>query len=524
MIKFKINFMMKKVFSCLLIFCFAGIFTGVFAQESVKEAVELADKLSNKVKKGTFNDFKEVYVKAIAEIDKIIADAPNSEFGYDAIAANAPDWIELNNILATFPEGKIVFKEESIDLHVVDYKPVLADAKIKSCDAYFAAGKKILSSASDYDGQYESFKMFLKANEYGDHHKDEILNLRAEVYYNEAVRLSSSTDLTDLKKSVNLFYDSNKMVDGYKDNKAKREELSPKVAEAVYQQAVLESQTETLEAQQKAYDLFIESGQWVKDYKDSREKADMISAGMEIHVFVVDKNGTVFLPQKFEYELQSKTKKHVVTPGEISAFEGLDMNNPANYSAAVKKYGKGIVIIKADISAVKYDYQAGAPKVTTETKNYYTLKKRDEKEEEEIDEQTYKASKKIIDFGINNNADPGDRVFIYTGELTRTVESASVTADIPVEIWDLRNPEKPVKVFQIELYQKRTDSKTVETYDGDVRAQPKKLTVENKTIATKEELIAGIKTQEVNVAAFVKSHINEFAAELDKIEYRHPVK
>ncbi len=519
----KLKFMFKKVLSTVLIVVLVGFAQTLLSQTSVKEAIELAEKLSKKVKKNNLEDFQVVYPKAITEIEKTIADASTSEFGYDAVVENAGDWIALNNILSTVPDKKFVFKDESFEFSVTDYKPLLAEAKLKASDAYFNAGVNQLDKSGTYDEKCTAIKTLILANDYSDNHKDEILNLRAKVYYDEAIVLSSSNDLTDLKKSVNLFYESNKMVDNYADNKAKREELSPKVAEAVYQQAEAEAKIESFEAQKKAAELYLEASKWVKNYKDCKEKEEMVTSRSEINIFIIDKLGNPVSPTRMEYALQSKLNKGFYTPVDFAAFTGLNMNETKNYQTAVSNYGKGMIIMKIDNSAVEYNYVNNPPKTTTETVNAYTIKKKDETTESSIDESTYKASKKLIDFGINNNADPGDRVFEYTGTLTRTVESAELIVKYPLEIWDLRDPAKPVKIHTEYVSESYSDKKTVENFEGNANAKPKTLIKDEKTVATKEQLVTKATAGNVDITKIVKNDLDTYATELNKIQYRHPI-
>ena len=560
---------MKKTLLLLLIGLGVFAWQPVFAQESVDEATDFAEKLLKKVQNRRFKKFNEYYPQALKDMERIEKAAPETEFGYDELADKIPGWMRLNKVLARFDGGSVSNKGETVTFQIRDYAPLLEEARAKAAKAHYDAGSDLVENNTEYEKRKEAFTHFDKTSKYSDDYDDQMKQYKALVYYDEGVRISNATtDFNELIEGVNMFRSAEKQVENFKDSKermatiyfndgerlsksdrindmiyaiarfksaseiipdfkganARQDEVKEKGASLLYAQALAKEKEQTFKAQEEAAGLFEDIGaRWVKDYKDANERAKAAKARSKVDLFLVETDGTLVAPAALGYGLQEKTNGHIQTPVPSDELKKINLADASNFSAAEQLLGHGFVLIKMGEGAGAFKYSSSDPEVTTETYKVYYMIKTDavtkEKTEKKISEEDYKSMQKIIN--LAGGEDGGTKFRIEEGKTTTTTISASLSADFPVEVWDVRDSSAPVKITTINVPQRFTDSKVKTTYSGAESAKPSKLRNDEGEVMTEEELVAKAKGAAPSVKSIVKSNMSRFVEVLDeKIAYR----
>ncbi|MGQ1911032.1 hypothetical protein ACT3CE_14745 [Marinifilum sp. RC60d5] len=555
--------MKRKITTLLLFFVILCLTQQTNAQYSVRDAIKYASRLKKKVKKGNFKKFNKSYAEALQAIEKIESKATSTEFGYDGVASNINSWIKLNNILAKFPNGKIVYKDESIDLKVKDYGPLKVEAKTKAAQAHFDAGIKIVNESDNFIKRKKAFTHFSKVEKYALNYKEtyaeKVKEEKGKVYYEEAMRLlSEGKTFEEKKKAVSLFTSTKKVTDSYKDidekvaglyydeairlsasdkikdlsaatgyfataNKwisdfngcvAKRDEVCEKGAGIVYDMAVEKEKEKSFSAQSKAAEIFENANKWVKDYKDATARAKIARDRSKVNVLVVDKNGNLLSPSAFAYGLKQKLPNYFITPSSIKDAANIDMNNTDNYAEAKKVLGYGFVVVKiGEPESIEYS-KSGPTSSMKDVHSYYVKKKNASTgkiETKKISESTYKTTKAIIAIA---KEDGGQTLLKYSGKVSTTVESATAIATYALEIWDARDAENPVRVGVIYKKYSKTDRIVREVYAGDGMANPGNLSNPTRSLKTEAELKASLSSNPPSVKELVKLDVDKVAEKI----------
>jgi len=555
---------MKRYFKLLTVCILVAFSSVAFAQKSVSEATDAAKKLQKKITKRQFNDFKESYPKALKEIADIEA-AAGSEFGYDAIADNAPDWIGLNNYLKDLGT-ELSFKDETVKLVYKDYHPLLEEARLKAAQAHYDAAIKIIETEKEFAKKEEALDHFNKCfkydykKEYADRMTDQkasmyyneglriyktatsfeekvkckeyfskartklkdykdINELLAKIYFDEAVKLSKSLETNDLINANNYFTEANKQIENFQGCQKLKESVRIKIAETLYQKALAKEKEKSFKAQAEATEMFNNVGTWVEGYKDAAAKACAAKIRSKAYVLVIESDGSCVSAQAFVDNLGSKINRdmEIDMPSEL---KGVDMNNPANYVVAKEKTGYGFILIKLSQNKGLPKFSKTGPVTTTTNEKKYFEKKMDQGKviEKEIDETTYKTSVKIQQ---TTKQTGGFEFFVREGVTTKTVESVVLEINYTIEIWDLRDPKKPIKLDEISETKTYNDSKTNMTYSGDPLAQPRKMINDQNTLKTEQELKALAESNNPRVSSIVKVNADEISKKLNaKITYK----
>lgn len=560
---------MKKTLLLLLIGLGVFFWQPVVAQESVDEATDFAEKLLKKVQNRRFKKFSEYYPQALKDMERIEKGASETEFGYDELADKIPGWIRLNKVLARFDDGSVSNKGETVIFQIKDYAPLLVEAKAKAAKAHYDAGCSIVDNNAEYKKRKEAFTHFNKTIKYSDEYEEQVKQYKALVYYDEGVRISNATtDYNELIEGVNMFRSAEKLVENFKDSKermaaiyfsegerlsksdrindmiyaiarfksaseiipdfkganARLDEVKEKGAGLLYAQAIAKEEEQTFKAQEEAAKLFEDIGtRWIKGYKDANEKAKAAQLRSKVDLFLVETDGSFVAPAALSYGLQQKTKDHIQTPVPSDELKKINLTDASKYRAADQLLGHGFLLIKMGEGAGDFKYSSSGPDVTTETfKVYYMIKTdavTEKKTEKKISEEDYKSMQKIID--LAGGEDGGVKFRIEEGKVTTTTRSASLSADFPVEVWDVRDSSAPVKITTINVPQSFSDSKVNTTYSGAESAKPSSLRNDKEEVMTREDLVAKAKAATPSVKSIVKTNMSKFVEVLDeKIVYR----
>lgn len=558
---------MKKISATILCLIVLLMAESAHAQESVTEAQASAEKMLKKVNNSRFKDFKKSYAQALLDMEQIEKDAPNSEFGYDALADALPGWIKLNKTLQKFPEGSVSTKKESITFTIKDYLPLLDEASAKAAEANFKAGVKIKDNNTTFEERQKSFNHFEKAQKYSKEYSEKVKEYKAEIYYDEAVKLSKSAtnfeeklkagnmfknannDITPFKNSVDLaakmFYDeavklsksndlkdltqaykslakTNEWVKNYNGYDKLKLDIANKGAEIVYQTALTKEKERTFEAQAEAAKLFESTESWVKNYKDAAKRAEMAKERSEVNVLVVETDGSLIYPNAFEYQLQSKTNKNISTPSNLDAIKELDMNKSKNYVTAKEKLGYGFILIKLGSGSIDYSYMVAEPVVTTtDVSVYYSF---------QTDAVTNKVTEKKISKNDYDNAKKAQKLLgntggvvlkEYAGELIKTTLSAKVTGNFSVEIWDVRKPDAPINIRTIDFPNSISDNVTTSVFKGEEKARPANLSSDTRNVKSEETMLKEANDRKPSIKLIVKNNLEKFTEALnEEIKFR----
>lgn len=557
---------MKRTFTVVLIFFLVATIETAFAQQSVLDSKEYAEKLLGKVKSRNFKKFNESYEQALKDIAEIEANAPTTEFGYDAMADNMPDWIELNNILKKFDGGKITLKEETITFQIKDYSPLLTETKSKAAKGHFDAAVKIIESNTDFNTRLdEAFGNFVKAKSYSSEFNDKITEYRAQVYYeegarilktgtsfdekvkcetyftnalkeisdykdikdlmaafyySEGVKLITSTKIDDVSNAITYITNAGKYIENYKESATKIELAKQNGAKILYNEGLTKEKEKTFEAQLKAIEFYNSANKWVEGYKDATAKAEAIEKRIKVEVYVCNEDGQIISPTTFDYNLQSKTNSYIITPTAPEALSTFHMRDPMFYKDARKAMGHGFILIAPGAGQKGYTYKVEDPKVTTETvKKYYQVdieavsKKETSKE---ITEKEYKTAKTILDLSGKKPDELLMRLEVYEGTVTTTVSKASFNGDFAVDIIDFRNPTTIKTIKTIPYTNSYSDTKTKTTYSGSPKAQPNYLKNDKEALMTEAEFYEYVKSYPVSCEIIVKRNYDIIAEYLNK--------
>ncbi len=531
----------------------------ITAQQSVIDAKKAAEKLNKKVNKKWFKRFKASYPQALKDIAKIETEATKSEFGYDKLADKTGNWIALNNKIKKIG-SEVTYKGETIKLEYKDYIPLRDEARVKASKAHYDAALKIIAETKDYKKRevaidhltkcwkydyvkeykdkvkeqkalihYEegvrilttsktfaekekSIKFFNKATRVVKDYKDS-KTLIAKLYFDEAVKLSKTNELKNLYAANKYFVAADKSVSNYKNCINLKNELRKNIAAKQYQKGVKKANENSFEAQEEAAKWFENAQTWVENYKDAAEKAKTAMKYSKARVLFVEKNGTLIIP-KYKFEFQNATKDYIVFPNVKSELKALDMNNPKNYAKATNILKYGFLLMKAGKTTTKFSKIAPVTTVKN-IDTYYMVEKSNNKETKttKFIYNTAKNSKKIEKEKLY-------KYYEYHGKVSRTEEGSKLVATYHIDIWDVRNPIKPVKIGTYSYNKTFSDKKITEKYTGDAKARPKKLTNTEAGLKTEAELIKQSKNR-ASVKLIIETNYKRIAKILDsKIKYR----
>jgi tetratricopeptide (TPR) repeat protein len=558
---------MKKIISLTLMVMFMLTASTSMAQFDmlsgpVKKTKNAAIKLQTKVSNSNFKKFKKNYTKAVDEIEMAIKTYPNEEFGYDKLVEEIPAWIEMYAAIAKLPaEGVTDSKGNTFTYEVVDHSALLETAKVKAGEAHYNAALKLLENAADYSVVKDGFKHFDKAKEYVDTYNDkipeheatalynegvrimnqtdasfnqkekclkffdmaeerinpfkDIITLRAKLYFDEGVRLMASSDLKDITKAIEQLNKSGEFVANYNDYPTKIEEARTNAAEIIYQKAMAEESENNFKAQAKAAETYKEIREWVAEYKDAELRAKAAEKRAFINVMVVS-SGKELKPGTHDYWVKGRCKKHVVNPKVGDDIAHLDLKDLKSFVKVTEKTGKYFVVIKKAETEPVGKYTVNKPTKSTKKRTVYTAQEKG-KDEVSIGSILYNTMKKQKAEGAHK----GTILRTYSGTLTTEKASCTYSMTVNVEIWDLRNPESPTLIATVPVVKTKTISKENNSYSGDPKAKPDRMSSQSMTLPTEDEMKSKVGFNTVTLSKLLREDKvrKDLAKKLDDIEY-----
>lgn len=489
------------------------------AQESVQEAYEFGERCLEKIRNRRFRKFDESYSQALKDMQRIQKEAASKQFGYENLIEVIPDWIKLNDLLRKFDAKSISNKDETITFQLKDYRKVLEEAKVKAAKARYEAGKKIIANNSEYQKMNKATAHFKKASSYTSEFKDEIDKQAGIMFYKAGIQYGQSDELKDLEQAREFFKLTKKFTPDYKDLDDQIKKLKPRGASMLYDMAQAKEKEKSFETQKEAAKLYEKIGEnWVKDYKDASEKAKAARDHSTVDMYFVDKDGRAISDPKACGNLD-----FINTPEPSAELKNLDLRKAENYAKAVDIAGEGFILAKPTSNFGELEYIP--PETTTKEETHVAYVKimytgEVETERDEITEKEYTQAKNRLGNEISDKKGYDWRK--VTGVSTRKEISNRMLLKCPLEIWDLRDPQSPEKLGEIDVGYSEGDRLVRTTYRGAKEAKPNYLKNSNRENLQSKEIMAEIlKKRDSSVAECIDRRSTKLHYDLPKIiKYR----
>lgn len=557
---------MKKVLFILVIFLMAGFASHLQAQNSVNEAQRFAELCLKKVKKHRFKKLKEYYPEAMQDINRIIANTTDEPFSHDRIADLGAGWITLMETLDRFSDQELTYKGSTINFNIRDYSTIYQKAKAIACRDHYLAGVATMDNyKNNYFLQEHAIPDFQKSLRYGNIYKNDIYLRAATIYYDQGLQIyNSSGSFSDRVKAAvpfgkalkwvdpfkntrelmaSLYFDeasgllnrvpvpsqaadqvfknkniwpemgknlkdasayfrkADTWVPDYKSCRAREAEVNQEAASILYMAGMKYASVHTFRTQSIAAGFFHDVSHWEPGYKDAGDQARMARERSHYILVIAHANGTPVRPSEIQKKLSSY--RYMINP-DVSRRIGLNLNlnNPENWPAVANRLGRGFILLKRGHSPHRggnVEYRILKPEVTTRNVVKYT--KVEKGVETEISESDYKAAKRLLSSVKNKHV--GFSVHKYQGMVTTLVYRAElVGGSIPLEIWDVRDPYKPI-LLKILHPRKRVFDKIIqETYHGNPKAKPN-LINDQRNLMTKAQLMERLHLYNTSVPSII---------------------
>lgn len=562
---------MKKVLFVLVILLMTSFAGNLQAQQSVHQAQKFAELCLKKVKKHRFKKLQEYYPEAMRDINKIITNTTDTRFGHDQIANLGVKWIVLMNTLERFPNQKLSFKGSVITFKIEDYRSIYEKAKAIACKDHYAKGVEIMNEfRNNYYRRQMAIQEFQKSLHYGSTYKSDIQQHAAAIYYDEGLRIySSSQSFTrkinagkpfrealkyvdpykntrelmaklyydeasmllskvpepnqavalmfkdpntwptmdqNLKNASAYFKTANTWLPDYKSCQAKWADVNNEAALILYEAGMKYAAIPSFQKQSVAARFLHDVGQWEPKYKDADEQAYMARERSTYVVIIAHANGTPVKPSEIQKKLYGYD--YMLNP-DVSNRIDLSLNNPENWPAIAKRLGRGFILVKmAHINhrAADFHYRVLRPEITSRHVVRYT--KLEKGVETTISKSDYKAGKLLL--STVKNRDVGVSVHKYEGTVRTAVYEAELVGSIPLEIWDVRDPYKPVLLKILHTRKRAFDKVVKETYRGDPQARPR-LIYQQRLLLTKADLMKTMHLYSITVPSLILRRSNSIA-------------
>ncbi len=557
--------LMKRLILTVIVFLSTFLIFHSKAQQSVENSCRYAKSLLRRVDSRNFNNFKKYYNQALKDIAEIELKSSTKKYGYDDIVDNAPGWIKLNLLLSDFKVSSISYSGESVVFKIVDYTPLLQEAKEKASKEHFDEALKVINASHIFENRLKVFSHLNKAKDISEEYTDKVRSYKAKVYYDEGLRLydeeadfimnqecisffekalnevdsykdtkeliakiysdqadnlSESNRLDDLRKAISLYDKAMYFVSNYNSAGSKVMVVKDKGASNLYQKAVKKEKEQSFSGQYQAANLFNEVNEWVNGYKDARERAHEARLHSYLNVVIQDESSKIILPNQSTDELLTTTKKYITIP-KINHLN-IDLSSTDNYKTVADELGAGFILIRLAENNTTYNYLGVDTQTNTHKIQKYYMNKRNIKTGKtiikEISEEEYKTGIKQPR-SAQSGSNYRTTYKTYYGTLSEITKTATVEASFTIEIWDVRDPLHPQKIKDIIKLENTADKKLKETYSGSIKVKPE--LKDEGEVKTKEELLTKAKNQKITVELIVKSKANEIAEVLNQIEYVH---
>lgn len=534
----------------------------VSQSKEIENAMKASKKIIKKVSNMQAKKMDKYYAVAVQQIDQIIANAPNSTFGYDAIAVNGQGWIDMQDGLkSAFGDGPIVAKKTTINLMYKDYKPIVQEAKSKAAKAHWDFALETIAGNASYSKKIMSFVDLKKARylaplaeKNSSYSEKNLFEIMSEVHYNEGLKryeagssyaekakagecwsqinkslmpykdvndkmcdlhytegmkYSSSDKLSDLKSSkMALLKLAQWTREDYNGYKAVLSNVSNKGAEIIYKEAESVAAVADFSSMGIAAKLYqsIED-EWVSNYKDANKKASKCEFNSKVLIVLLDETGPKPVMLPFQHSIGE-------TAGE--GFDDLDpsalkltvfnWSDPKALEKAQKKVKYGLVVVKlTDVgSTVKYNEPSTRKVGEKEVEQLYSYKE---------GEQYAKASSRS-EYDSWNRKSPIEKAtdkrifYMRSGRVEEYVEETSYGRDQTIEIWDCR--KTPKKIREMKVSNGAIDKKSWEVYKGDPETKPSDLKAKSpRPLKTIEVLKEELATSGASASEMISSKSNE---------------
>ncbi|MGM0567148.1 MAG: hypothetical protein ACQESX_10360 [Bacteroidota bacterium] len=510
---------MKKIGLFFMVFGLLWNYQPAQAQESVDEAYTFGERCLEKIRNRRFRKFDETYSQALKDMQQIEQEAASTQFGYENLIEYIPNWIKLNDLLRKFDSESISNKGETITFQLKDYRKILEDAKVKAAKDRVEAGKQIIAGHSDISKTNVALIHFKKAESYSGNFNDEIKEQGGILYYKAGESYSESGDIEKVKKAQEFFTQAKELNPDYKDVDAALKGLNQKGAGLLYDMALAKEKEMSFEAQLEAARYYEEIGEkWIEDYKDAAEKAKAARDRGTVNIYFIGKYGKILSNPKACNNLE-----FINTPEPSAELKNLDLRKEENYAKAVDIAGKGFILAKPTPNFGEMEYFPPETTTSQETheayvKLWYTGGRVTQREK--ITESEYnKAKRKLGDEISDKEGFDWKKV---TGVSTRKEISNRMLLKCPLEIWDLRDPNSPEKLGEIDVGWSEGDLLVRTTYSGADEAKPNHLKNDSReNLQSKAILASLLKKKDSSVAGSIERKRSTLHYDLPKlIKYR----
>lgn len=506
---------MKKFGLLIMLFGLLWNYQPVQAQESVEEAYTFGERCLEKIRNRRFRKFDEAYTKALNDMQRIEQEATSTQFGYENLIEHIPNWIKLNDLLRKFDSESISNKGETITFKLKDYRKVLEEAKVKAARERYEAGKEIIANNSEYNRMNEATGHFKKASSYSSEFNDKMDKQRGIMFYKAGIQYGQSDKLKDLDQAREFFNQAKKYNPEYKDVESEIEKLKPRGASLLYDKAQAKEKEKSFEAQIEAAKLYESIGEnWVEDYKDAPERAKAARDRGTVDMYFIGKYGKVLSNPKACQNLE-----FINTPEPSAELKKLDLRKEENYAKAVELSGEGFILAKPTPNFGELEYISPVTSTKKETHEAYlkvmytgdVITERDK-----ISESEYNKAKKRL--GSKASDKQGYDWIKVTGVSTRKETRNRMLLKCPLEIWDLRDPQSPEKLGEIDVGSSAGDRLVRTTYRGADEAKPNYLKNDSRESLQSRGVLANIlKKKDASVAGSIERKSSTLHYDLPKL-------
>ncbi len=433
--------------------------------------------------------------------DKLIRIETNPE-AYEAIADNIRDWINLYDEIyvleKNYPQG-LFGKKQSTYFEYIDYRPLQEKAAKLACESQFQKAQDLLSRSYSFSDKILVLDHLKKAKSYSSHLDEEINPIGAQINYEEAERLFTSTSSLDLKESMTLYTASSLWISNYKDSNSKALEAKEKASKAMIIEGDAEIRKQNYAAFRKAYALFQEAKDFGNTDADNRVAKTETLLTVKLGILYSGKDSYYSDEQIVKSAISREIEKNsrgpmfvetsfVYMPSSTSIFE-LFMNT---FTAVLDVLTTGTT----DLSLQNYDIVAYPGEAFNSVRENIAKPVREieiiekyfsETRIKEPGKQDQVTVKEVTEFEYKNPrpSEKGDtqeiliKYWIETGKVTKDIQVVELWRDNSYELYDVRNSRRDY----LGKLERVTDKITYEfiksAYSGSDAARPKILSMDD---------------------------------------------
>ena len=430
-----------------------------------------------------FKDINELmaelyYAEAVRKFENL---KPEEEL-VEILLRNESVWDEIEEIVKT----SLSYLEESAEW-TPEYKDMGEKAKefrTKAASLYYTVANQKMETLAPEDELAE--------------------NLFSDESAWDEVEKAINTSLTYLEKSE-------KWMPGYKDTGEKAVEFRAKAAGSLYKAAQLHQAVHEFTNQHKAANYYRKTSDWVPGYKDAENLAQAAEERMSIDVLFYSQ-GSFINPSKVGF----RSSWRIQDPYD-EKWGLLSVNPVENPEYAVSEVGRPfIAVVETEKGQYKYDKSE-----TREQEDFTVYIARKKEDDGSITES--ESSKASYDL-YNMSKDKVKNIMWvkkYTGTANYVYPEAKASVTNTISIWDLRDPENPVLVDQVNSSFEVSDKTSYMEYDGSSRAKPE-FTNRYGDLKSKDALISELHGKAHNIENVYKNVADDIRESILKnVKYIH---